>query len=150
MANKRLYGRICYLQRQMQRENNSLFSEFDINPGQMNVLVFVHINEKNNQKVCQRDVEKYINLRASSVSILLKSLEQNGFIVRTVSDGDARTKYITLTEKGKYLCVKNKLLMDKCDARIEAALTEEERQSFNDLLDKIIAEIEQPEKEVKT
>lgn len=133
----------------MQRENNSLFSEYDLNPGQMNVLVFVHIKAKNKQKVCQRDVEKYINLRASSVSILLKSLEKNGFIVRTVAEGDARTKYITLTEQGKSICIKNKLLMEKCDALIEAALTEEEQQDFNDLLNKIIAKIEEPEKEVK-
>lgn len=149
MKNKRLFGRVCYLQRQMQRENTALFSEYGINPGQMNVLVFVQVQTDNGRRVCQRDIEKYINLRASSVSILLSSLEKSGFIVRTVAEGDARTKYITLTEKGKSICIKNKLLMDRCDALIESALTEEEQRTFLDLLNKILAEIERHEKEVK-
>lgn len=133
----------------MQRENTALFSEYGINPGQMNALVFVQVQTDNGRRVCQRDIEKYINLRASSVSILLSSLEKSGFIVRTVAEGDARTKYITLTEKGKSICIKNKLLMDRCDALIESALTEEEQRTFLDLLNKILAEIERHEKEVK-
>lgn len=133
----------------MQRENTALFSEYGINPGQMNALVFVQVQTDNGRRVCQRDIEKLINLRASSVSILLSSLEKSGFIVRTVADGDARTKYITLTEKGKSICIKNKLLMDRCDALIESALTEEEQRTFLDLLNKILAEIERHEKEVK-
>ena len=133
----------------MQRENTALFSEYGINPGQMNVLVFVQVQTDNGRRVCQRDIEKLINLRASSVSILLSSLEKSGFIVRTVAEGDARTKYITLTEKGKSICIKNKLLMDRCDALIESALTEEEQRTFLDLLNKILAEIERHEKEVK-
>lgn len=149
MENKRLYGRICYLQRQMNRENNYLFAEYGINPVQMHALTFVHIQTKEGKSVCQKDIEKHVNLRASSVSTLLGTLEKNGLIIRTVSGGDARTKYVTLTERGKYICIKNKLLMDKCDSVIQSALSEEEQETFKSLLNKIIDEIEKPEKEVK-
>ena len=150
MENKRLYGMICYLQRQMHRENNNLFAEYGINPVQMHALTYVYLRTKEGKNVCQKDIEKHINLRASSVSTLLRGLEKNGFISRTQSVGDARTKFVKVTEEGKYICIKNKLLMDKCDAVIQSALTEEEQVNFKNLLDKIIAEIEKPENEVKT
>ncbi|MDE6441254.1 MAG: winged helix DNA-binding protein [Clostridia bacterium] len=149
MENKRLYGRICYLQRQMSRENNYMFSEYGITPIQMHVLIFVHKSVNEGKSVCQKDIEKYINLRASSVSSLVGTLEKTGLIMRTVSEGDARTKFVTLTEKGTDVCIKNKLLMEKCDALVQSALTDEEQEIFNSLLNKILAEIQKQEKEVK-
>ena len=145
MENKRLYGLICYLQRQMSRENNNLFADYGITPIQLNSLVFVHMQNKSGKSVCQKDIEKYVNLRPSSMSSLLSTLEKGGFITRTVAEGDARTKYVTLTEKGKSLCIKNKLLMEKCDGLIQSALSEEEQETFKNLLKKIITEIEKPE-----
>ena len=145
MENKRLYGLICYLQRQMSRENNNLFADYGITPIQLNSLVFVYFQNKSGKSVCQKDIEKHVNLRPSSMSSLLSTLEKGGFITRTVSEGDARTKYVTLTEKGKSLCMKNKLLMEKCDGLIQSALTEEEQEDFKNLLKKIITEIEKTE-----
>lgn len=138
MENKRLFGKICYLHRQMCRENNSLFSENDITPVQLHALTFINRSSANGESVCQKDVEKKINLRASSVSSLISNLERNGFLIRTVSEGDARTKFIELTEKGKAVCFKNKQLMDECDGIIQAALTEEEQEEFEHLLNKIL------------
>lgn len=145
MENKRLYGLICYLQRQMSRENNFLFADYGITPIQLNALMFVHIQNKHANNVCQKDIEKHVNLRPSSMSSLLSTLEKGGFIARTVAEDDARTKYVTLTEKGKKLCIKNKLLMDKCDGLIQSALSDGEQETFKNLLIKIITEIEKPE-----
>lgn len=149
MENKKLFGLICYLQRQMSRENNSLFAEYGVSPIQLQALAFVHVQTKKGKAVCQKDIEKYVNLRASSVSTLLSTLEKNGLVKRIIADGDARTKFISLTENGVNLCNKNKILMDNCDALIQSALSEEEQENFKNLLLKIIAEIENPEKEVK-
>ena len=80
-------------------------------------------------------------MRPSSVSTLISNLEKDGFLVRTVSDGDARSKYLELTEKGKYVCIKDKLFMDSCDSAIQNALTEEEQEVFEKLLQKIIDKI---------
>ncbi len=149
MENKRIFGLICYLSRQLTRDNNLTFSEYGITPVQLHAMAFVNKNSNAGVKVCQRDIEKQINLRPSSVSTLLSNLEKDGFIVRTVSDGDARTKYIALTEKGKYVCIKNKLLMDECDRAIESALTEEEQNTFKELLTKIIEALNEKQ-EVKS
>ena len=133
----------------MSRENSCLFAEHGITPIQMHVLVFIGKQTHQNKCVCQKDIEKHVNLRASSVSTLLGTLEKNGYLKRVVSDGDARTKYVTLTDAGKSICDKSKILMDKCDGLVQSALSEEEQETFKDLLNKIIAHIEQPEKEVK-
>lgn len=125
----------------MCRENNQLFAEYGVSPVQMHALIFIHINTKQGKKVCQKDVEKQINLRPSSVSTLLSNLEKDGFLVRTVAEDDARTKYLELTEKGECLCIKDKMLVDRCDGAIQSALTEDELTQFETLLEKIIQTI---------
>lgn len=125
----------------MCRENNQLFAEYGVTPVQMHALIFIHINTKQGKKVCQKDVEKQINLRASSISTLLSNLEKDGFLVRTVAEDDARTKYLELTEKGECLCIKDKMLVDACDGAIQSALTEDELAQFETLLEKIIQTI---------
>lgn len=148
MENKRLFGRICCLQRYMSRENNFLFAEYGITPVQLDTLIFVLISTKEGKKVCQKDIEKRVNMRASSVSTLITTLEKKGFLVRTVAEGDARTKYLTLTESGSAICKKNKVQMEKCDKLVQSALTEEEQETFICLLNKIMAEIDNHGKEV--
>ncbi len=141
MENKRLFGKICYLHRQMRRENNALFSEYGVTPVQMSALVNIRKMEDKRERVCQKDIEKSINLRASSVSTLLCNLERDGFITRNFSDGDARSKSLCLTERGKEVVEKDKLFMDKCDKMIESALTESEQKEFDRLICKIISSI---------
>ena len=59
----------------MSRENNFLFAGYGITPVQMDALVFVLRRTRQGEKVCQKDIEKHVNLRASSVSTLLTTLE---------------------------------------------------------------------------
>ena len=140
MDNKRLYGLLCCLQRQMHRDNHKLFAEYGITHVQMHAMVFIKCETDKGRSVCQKDIEKQVNLRPSAMSTMLSNLEKRGFILRTVSDGDARTKYVSLTEKGKDLCLKDKMLMEKCDKIVQSALTEEEQETFKNLLLKIKAE----------
>ena len=146
MENKRLYGLLCCLHRQMSRDNHKLFSEYGITHVQMHAMVFIQRESAEGRKVCQKDIEKQVYLRASAMSTMLTNLEKNGFLVRTVAEGDARTKYVTLTEKGKNVCLKNKMFMEKCDSIVQSALNEEEQETFKNLLLKIMTETE---KEVK-
>ncbi|MBD5632515.1 MAG: winged helix-turn-helix transcriptional regulator [Clostridia bacterium] len=138
MVNKRLFGKICYVQRQMSRENAQLFAEYGISPVQMHALVFIIKNADKGLAVCQKDVERELNLRPSSVSSLLSNLERQGFLTRTLADGDARTKRLELTDKGRDICFKDKLLMEKCDGAIASALTGQEQEQLDELLKKII------------
>ena len=141
MENKRLFGKICYLQRQLYREINRDLAEQGITPVKLQALIYIVKSGRLGRKVCQRDIEKELNLRPSSVSSLLKSLESEGYLVRTFQEGDARTKYLELTEKGRQLCKDNKLFMEKCDETVQSALSDEEQDELKKLLEKIIAKI---------
>ena len=141
MENKRLFGKICFLQRQLYRESNRELAEQGITPVKLQTLIYLIKSERDGNKVCQRDVEKVLNLRPSSVSSLLKSLEKDGYLIRTFLGGDARTKYLELTEKGRKLCDDNKRFMEKCDETVQSALSDREQDELQKLLEKIIAKI---------
>ena len=141
MENRRLFGLMCYVNREMERRNSENLSSFGISGAQLQTLVYVHRCTLRGEKVCQRDVERELNLRASSVSTLLAGLTSCGYVTRAFAEGDARTKFIELTPKGEQLCLKNRELIDKCDAIIQDALTEEEQVQFKELLIKIFNHI---------
>ena len=134
MENRRLFGLMCYVNREMERRNSENLSSFGISGAQLQTLVYVHRCTLRGEKVCQRDVERELNLRASSVSTLLAGLTSCGYVTRAFAEGDARTKFIELTPKGEQLCLKNRELMDKCDAIIQDALTEDEQMQLRELL----------------
>ena len=141
MENKRLFGKICFLQRQLYRESNRELAEQGITPVKLQALIYIVKNGRAGNKVCQKDIEKELNLRPSSVSSLLKSLEKDGYLTRTFLDGNSRTKYLELTPKGYTLCQNNKLFMEKCDEAVQSALSDKEQDELQKLLEKIIAKI---------
>lgn len=138
MENKRVFGALCYLHAALVRKNDSVLSEYGLNGMQLHTMVFVHVKTMRGEKVCQRDIERETGLRPSSVSSMLSNLERADFIIRTPAEDDARTKYITLTQKGTELCVMNKELMNKGDEIIQSALSEEEQTQMRALLVKVI------------
>ena len=141
MENRRLFGLMCYVNREMERRNSENLSSVGITGAQLQTLVFVHRSALRGERVCQRDVERELNLRASSVSTMLAGLTSCGYITRSFAEGDNRKKFIELTEKGEDLCKRNRELMDKCDAIIQDALTDEEQVRFKELLIKIFNHI---------
>lgn len=136
---------MCKVNREMARRNSENLSALGLTGAQMQTLVFVHRNTIAGKQVCQRDVERELNLRASSVSALLANLTSSGYITREHIGGDARTKFIELTPEGEQLCLKNKELMERCDGMIQSALTEEEQFAFRTLLLKIFSHIKECE-----
>ncbi len=141
LENKRLYGMICAIQRNMSRQNSALFSGNGITPVQLHVLIMLHIAELRNNSVCQRDIENELSMRPSSVSCMLSNLEKSGFLVRNYAADNARTKIVTLTEVGRNICLDNMLMMKKCDDIIQSAITEEEQNALYNLLEKILKSI---------
>ena len=131
----------------MMRDNKNVFAERGLNPSQLDVLVFIFRQKQKGENVSQRDIEKRLNIRPSSVSCLIGNLESKGLLTRTVGDSDARIKHLILTPEGETLVLKNKQLMLKCDGIIESAITPEEQEKLSELLEKIISFIENSEKE---
>lgn len=60
-------------------------------------LILIYLCE-NDEEVCQKDIEKYFNIRRSTATGLLNSLEKNGYITKEPVENDKRMKKIKATE----------------------------------------------------
>ena len=58
-----------------------------------------YIMDNQGQNIFQKDIEAMFFLSGATVTNMLKSLEKNGYIVRTPMENDARLKRIELTQK---------------------------------------------------
>ncbi|MGL4948750.1 MAG: MarR family winged helix-turn-helix transcriptional regulator [Anaeroplasmataceae bacterium] len=77
------------------RISNSLKGS-DLTCQQMEILIYIYKNSHLN--IHQKEIENFYSFKASSISGILKRLEQNDFISKVQGD-DSRQKIIKLTEK---------------------------------------------------
>ena len=89
------------LNNKLRRKLDTLSSRGVFSGAQGRLLYF--ILAQNDQDVFQRDIEETYDLRPSTVSALLRLMEQNDLIYREVSPNDGRCKRIIPTEKARDL-----------------------------------------------
>lgn len=93
--------------------------------------------EQETGSVCQRDIEKLLHMSKSSVTGLVQTLEQGGYLTRKPVPGDARLKSLVLTEKGhraNLLCERS---FYEGERQVAAALTAKERQELQRICGKL-------------
>lgn len=73
-------------------------SNYQLTPVQIVIIKYL-VKNKNNI-VYQKDIEKKLGLRKSTISGILSTMIKNGIITRTESTIDLRSKEIKLTDKG--------------------------------------------------
>lgn len=116
------------IKRQM---DHNVFNEVDEHMSGVQgwIISFIH-DEGKKRDIYQRDIEQEFNIRRSSVTGLLQTLEKNGMIRREAVESDARLKKITLTPKA----VESRLMIDRkikaFDKKLEAGITPEEKKIF--------------------
>ena len=114
------------------RKYTPILEELDLTYTQYIVMMYFWEKERSNVK----DIGKALILDSSTLTPLLKKLEQKGYITRQRSKSDERNLSVFITEKGKQL--KNKALavpkkIGKC-----INLSEEEAKSLYILLYKVL------------
>lgn len=113
------------------------------------LLGFLDRNSKE-RDVFQKDIEKEFNIRRSTATVMLQNLEQKGYIIRESVDSDARLKRIILTEKAVKLNQEIQKQIDAFNEELERGITEEEKEIFLQITDKIMKNLEQKgKKDVK-
>ena len=73
-------------------------SNYQLTPVQIVIIKYL-VKNKNNI-VYQKDIEKKLGLRKSTISGILNTMIKNGIITRTESTTDLRSKEIRLSDKG--------------------------------------------------
>ena len=89
------------------------------------------------QDIFQKDIEKVFNIRRSTATVMLQNLELKGFITRQAVEHDARLKKIMVTEKAEQYSLRIREQIDEFHKELEQGITEEEKEEFSRILDKI-------------
>lgn len=89
------------------------------------------------QDIFQKDIEKVFNIRRSTATVMLQNLELKGFITRQAVEHDARLKKIMVTKKAEQYSLRIREQIDEFHKELEQGITEEEKEEFSRILDKI-------------
>ena len=100
------------------------------------VIDFISIEGKN-KEIFQKDLERELDLKRSSVSLMLNNMEKSDLIERVPVTEDARLKKIVLTEKSKKIYEKISIAIDSIENRLSEDITQEEIEVFQIVLEKI-------------
>jgi DNA-binding MarR family transcriptional regulator len=86
-----------------------------------------------------QEIVRYTGRPKNSVSRAVTSLEERGFLRRRTDAGDRRSSELSLTPRGRRLVDHITARFIERDGLLLNALSEQERRSFNRLLNKISA-----------
>ena len=140
----RLKNQLCFpiylCSKEIIRKYTPWLEEIDLTYTQYIVMMYFWEKEKSNVK----EIGKTLLLDSSTLTPLLKKLENKGFITRVRSTIDERNLEVQITEKGRKLKDKAKLIPEKMGKCI--ALSEEEATTLYSLMHKVLMNVERDEK----
>ena len=124
----------------VQKEAKRCGIEFMGGP-QGQVIRFLDYREESEQAVLIKDIEQELNITKSVASNLVKRMVQNGLVELEVSPNDKRAKYVHLTEKSRSQMKQIKSFFDRIDRSLLEGVSEEELAIFEEVLDKLQANV---------
>ncbi len=86
----------------------------------------------------QKDLAMAAGINASSASEVISRLEDDGYLVRVIDENDKRATLLKLTEMGAVRAEEIRSERDSFLDDLFSRLTEEEKQTLSDLLDKLL------------
>lgn len=88
----------------------------------------------------QKELAERAGINASSTSEVVTKLEDDGYLIRTIDPSDKRATVLRLTEMGAVRAEEIKSEHESFIDEYFGRLTDEEKQTLSDLLDKLIGE----------
>lgn len=99
------------------------------------IMGYLHKNE--DKEIYQKTIESEFGICRSSVTSLVKLMEQKGYIRRENVPGDARLKKIVLTPEGRATAIRVKETLDNMELDILKGISREELQTYFAVSEKI-------------
>ncbi len=103
----------------------------------------------NDRDIFQRDLEQQFNLRRSSITSILNTLEKKEYIKREAVDEDKRIKKVVLTDKGIERHKQIEKIIDNYDNELRNDFSDREFQTLCNLLDRLYNNIKKGENNEK-
>ena len=108
-------------------------NECVITPAQLEIIIYL-LNKK---EAFQNELENYLNIRRSTISGVLKTLEKNNMIKKVKSSDDSRINKIILTDFCLEKIKKIKKQATIYEKKMTNNITNEELEIFFKVIDKI-------------
>lgn len=83
-----------------------------------------------NENATSADIQKDFRLSKSTVSELINSLVDSGYLTYEKSDGDARCRVIRLTEKTADVRERERAVLDEFETRLMEGISKEDLEAF--------------------
>lgn len=115
---------------------NPVLLQYDLTGSQYKLLKYLFVHPADT--VRQVDMERYYSMTHPTAIGLLDQLEKKGYVTRSVNPADKRSRVISLTEKAYEM---QEILVregDRLEEQFTARLTEDERKSLVELLQKLL------------
>lgn len=116
----------------------------------MNGWIIAYLCRNADRDIFQRDLERELSLAKSTITCILKPMEQKGYIERVSVASDARLKKLVVTDKGRemhHICYDNMMQIEQI---LRSGLTEEELQTFFTIMGKMKDNVEQLSCQIKS
>ena len=122
-------------------KTNAIFSrsilyeagKIGLTPGQPKVLDFL----LNYEEADQKTIAAYCEIEPATVGSILLRMEDAGLVARRQKDGNRRSLYVSLTEKGKKAAEELMDIFQNAENEAMKELTEDEKTMLNQILCKI-------------
>jgi len=88
-------------------------------------------------EIFQKDIAEEFSIRNSSVTSIISTLENNGYLTRESVSTDARLKKIVITEKGIDNVMKTRDIFESIDKELEDSLDPDELACFYSICEKL-------------
>ena len=101
--------------------------------GMMSVMqgwIMGYLYDHKEEEIFQRDIEAQFYIARSTVTCLVKQMEQKGYIARVAVERDCRLKRLCLLEKGEEIHKRFLQNIEKVEEEIREGVSEEELQTF--------------------
>lgn len=113
----------------------------DIHRSQNMLLMYLNMTEN---QPSQKELCDHFGVSAATVAVTLKKLEKNGYVERSRFGRDNRINRIRVTEKGKRILARTKLIFDKCDEIVFDGFSDSEMELLVSMMSRMKANIENP------
>ena len=113
---------------------NNIQSQYDITGPQGLILMYIY---QTDEDVYQRDIEKFFNIRRSTETGLITSLEEKEYIIKESVMSDARLKKLVLTKKAKNAVSLVDTQVVQLEEKMLQGINEEEIQTFRKIIAKM-------------
>lgn len=136
---KELWNRPGYLVRRLHQIHLGLFTEEcrgeDLTPVQSAILTVL----RNGEEMDQLTLSTSVGIDRTSGADVIRRLERRGLITREPSEVDRRAKIVKITREGREFIARVQPMVARAQQRFVDPLTEEEREEFQRLVNKLIS-----------